>query len=191
MKRLTLILMTAASAHSAAQWGGELSFCLHSEPKTFNPLLVTEQSADAIRYLTGGRLLRQNRTTLRLEPELAQSWTLSRDGSEIRFEMRAEAKFSDGSPVTAQDAAFTFRTLLDRHCTRRTPKRFARVEDRSPSKPPPSTRFRSASRCRWPASSGCSRRSQLLRRARWKKRANRLRCRWRGRSVSPNTGKAR
>lgn len=113
MKRLSLILFAALAAHASAQWGGELKFCIHSEPKTFNPLLVTEQSSGTVRYLTGGTLLRRNRLTLQLEPELAKSWTLSKDGREIRFELRPEAKFSDGSPVTAQDAAFTFRTLLD------------------------------------------------------------------------------
>src|SRR5437868_11260732 len=54
-----------------------------------------------------------SRASQRLEPGLAKSWALSSDGREIRFEIRPEARFSDGSPVTAQDAAFTFRTLLD------------------------------------------------------------------------------
>lgn len=113
MKRFFLLLIAVTAAYASAEWGGELKFCIHSEPKTFNPLLVTEQSSDTVRYLTGGRLLRLNRANLRLEPELARTWTLSKDGREIRFEIRPEAKFSDGAPVTARDAVFTFRTLLD------------------------------------------------------------------------------
>ena len=31
----------------------------------------------------------------------------------VAFELRPEAKFSDGTPVTADDVAWTFRTLLD------------------------------------------------------------------------------
>ena len=118
MKRLFLALIVLAqiaiaTAHASAEWGGQLKLCIYSDPKTFNPLLVTEQSSDTVRYLTGGRLLRFNRASLALEPELARTWTLSKDGREIRFEIRPEARFSDGAAVTARDAAFTFRALLD------------------------------------------------------------------------------
>ena len=47
----------------SGQSGGELHFCLHGEPKTFNPLLVEEDSSETIRYLTGGVLIRLNRQT--------------------------------------------------------------------------------------------------------------------------------
>jgi len=113
MKSLSLILLAALPLAAAGRWGGELRFAIDSDPKTFNPLLVTEQSAGVVRYLTGGMLIRWNHATQAMDPELAQSWRLSPDGREIRFELRADARFSDGSPVTAQDAAFTFRTLLD------------------------------------------------------------------------------
>ena len=48
-----------------AQGGGELRFCLRAEPKTFNPLLVEDESSEAVRYLTGGVLVRVNRLTLK------------------------------------------------------------------------------------------------------------------------------
>jgi peptide/nickel transport system substrate-binding protein len=113
MKTISLVLCAALHLAAAEHWGGELRFAIYSDPKTFNPLLVTEQSGAVVRYLTGGMLIRWNHATQVMEPELAQSWRLSPDGREIRFELRPEARFSDGSPVTAQDAAFTFRTLLD------------------------------------------------------------------------------
>jgi len=53
---------------------GELRFCLRSEPKRFDPPKVEDDASVAIRYLTGGVLLRLNRQTQVLEPELAQSW---------------------------------------------------------------------------------------------------------------------
>jgi peptide/nickel transport system substrate-binding protein len=113
MKAVSLVLLGALQLAAAGHWGGELRFAIHSDPKTFNPLLVTEDSASVVRYLTGGMLIRWNHATQVMDPELAQSWRLSPDGREIRFELRPDARFSDGSPVTAQDAAFTFRTLLD------------------------------------------------------------------------------
>ena len=76
--RLAIILLIAVS--SLAQAGGELRFCLRSEPKTFNPLLVADDASETIRYLTGGVLIRVNRLTQAAEPELATSWKLSKDG---------------------------------------------------------------------------------------------------------------
>src|SRR5215471_11137300 len=52
---------------AAAQ--GELRFCLRAEPKTFDPLKVEDDPSAAMRYLTGGVLVRINRQTQALEPE--------------------------------------------------------------------------------------------------------------------------
>ncbi len=46
-------------------------------------------------------------------PGLAESWTQSKDGKVYTFKLRKNAKFTDGSPVTAKDVAFTFDRLLD------------------------------------------------------------------------------
>src|ERR1022692_718988 len=75
---LACFALTATPAFT--QNGGELRFCLHSEPKTFDPALVDDDSSLSVRYLTGGVLVRINRHTQNLEPELAESWTVSKDG---------------------------------------------------------------------------------------------------------------
>jgi peptide/nickel transport system substrate-binding protein len=112
MTRLLLsFALTAASL--AAQWGGELRFCVHSEPKTFNPLLVDDSASETVRYLTGGVLIRVNRRTQELEPELATSWKVSRQGRAIAFQLRHGVSFSDGTPFNADDVAFTVRALMD------------------------------------------------------------------------------
>jgi peptide/nickel transport system substrate-binding protein len=108
---LVLIFLTSSSAFS--QTGGELRFCLRSEPKTFDPLLVDDDSSLSIRYLTGGVLVRVNRRTQELEPELAESWKVSKDGKQITFKLRHGNTFSDGSPFSADDVAFTMRRLMD------------------------------------------------------------------------------
>ncbi|MBK8438661.1 MAG: ABC transporter substrate-binding protein [Rhodobacter sp.] len=51
------------------------------------------------------RLLRRDETGA-LQPALAESWAVSDDGLTYTFELRA-AKFSDGSPLTAEDVAFS------------------------------------------------------------------------------------
>ena len=92
---------------------GELRFCLRSEPKTFDPLKVEDDASAAIRYLTGGVLVRMNRQTQALEPELAQSWKLSKDGKQITFKLRSGISFSDGTPFSAEDVAYTVQQLMD------------------------------------------------------------------------------
>lgn len=109
-----LLLLTAlATVPLAAQWGGELRFCLHSEPRTLNPLLVDDSSSETVRYLTGGVLLRVNRLTQELEPELAVSWKVENAGRRIVFKLREGVLFSDGTPFTAADVAYTIQMLLD------------------------------------------------------------------------------
>lgn len=110
----TLLLCFVFLAFTAfAQNGGELRFCLRTEPKTFDPLLVDDDASLSIRYLTGGVLARVNRHTQELEPELAESWKVSPDGKQITFKLRHGVHFSDGTPFFPEDVAFTMQRLMD------------------------------------------------------------------------------
>ena len=108
-----LVCICMSFSLAAAQSGGELRFCLHSEPKTFDPLKVEDDASVTIRYLTGGVLVRMNRQTQALEPELAQSWKVSKDGKQITFTLRSGISFSDGTPFSAEDVAYTVQQLMD------------------------------------------------------------------------------
>ena len=44
----------------------------------------------------------------KLEPELAESWQIAPDGMSVTFKLRANAKFHDGTPVTARDVKWSF-----------------------------------------------------------------------------------
>ena len=110
---LLIALVSLGLSAGSAMAQGELRFCLRSEPKTFDPLKVEDDSSVAIRYLTGGVLLRLNRQTQALEPELAQSWKVSKDGKEITFKLRNGVSFSDGTPFSAEDVAYTVKQLMD------------------------------------------------------------------------------
>ena len=43
-----------------------------------------------------------------LKPELAESWTMAPDGMSVTFRLRRDAKFHDGTPVTAKDVKWSF-----------------------------------------------------------------------------------
>ncbi|UHS64179.1 peptide ABC transporter substrate-binding protein [Agrobacterium vaccinii] len=49
----------------------------------------------------------------KIVPGAAESWTLSDDGTVYTFKIRADAKWSDGSPVTAEDFVFSFKRVED------------------------------------------------------------------------------
>jgi peptide/nickel transport system substrate-binding protein len=43
-----------------------------------------------------------------LKPEIAESWTIAPDGLSVTFKLRHDAKFHDGTPVTAKDVKWSF-----------------------------------------------------------------------------------
>ena len=93
--------------------GGRLSVALRSEPKTLNPVLaVDEPSRDVIRCLTAD-LIHINRGSLKTEPSLAKSWSVSRDGRQYTLQLRHGLRFSDGEPFNADDVIFSFQVYLD------------------------------------------------------------------------------
>lgn len=110
LRGLILCLLLFA-APAGAQWGGELRFCLHSEPRSFDPALADDDASETVRYLTGGVLARVNRATQQLEPELARSWKVTNGGRSVTFQLREGVAFSDGTPFTAEDVAYTMQTL--------------------------------------------------------------------------------
>jgi peptide/nickel transport system substrate-binding protein len=48
-----------------------------------------------------------------LEPELATSWKVTNGGKTITFQLRDGLRFSDGTPFSADDVAYTMQQLMD------------------------------------------------------------------------------
>jgi len=91
----------------------ELRFCVRSEPRTFDPLLVDDSSSETIRYLTGAPLIRLDRSTQKPVAALASAWRISEGGRRIDFDLRPGVSFSDGSPFGPDDVIYTLHRLLD------------------------------------------------------------------------------
>jgi peptide/nickel transport system substrate-binding protein/oligopeptide transport system substrate-binding protein len=56
---------------------------------------------------------------LNIIPALADTWTISRDAREYTFHLRADVRFHDGKPLSADDVVFSVRRLLDPRAERR------------------------------------------------------------------------
>ena len=86
---------------------------LGTEPPTLDPALATDSvSINLVENLFVG-LTNFNLVTSEVEPELATSWDVSPDGTVYTFHLRDDVKWSDGSPVTAHDAAYGIIRTLD------------------------------------------------------------------------------
>ncbi|MBZ0166948.1 MAG: hypothetical protein K8I00_09080, partial [Candidatus Omnitrophica bacterium] len=95
-----------------AKHGGQIVFASLSDPKTFNPLVIKDAGSSAIVGTLFEGLTRTNAFTGLVEPHLAESWTVSRDGLIWRFILRRDVRWNDGAPFTADDVLFTFNELI-------------------------------------------------------------------------------
>ncbi len=100
------------AAQAAPRLPGELVWTIGYDPKTFDPAKVDDQESETVRYLTAGVLLRFNRLTQNVEPELAQSWNVSPDGKTLTFTLHSGLEFSDGSQLTARDVVWSLRRVV-------------------------------------------------------------------------------
>lgn len=83
-----------------------------SEPSTLDPNLAEDYySITPIEQMFLG-LTNINNETAAIEPELAESWTVSEDGTVWTFKLRQDAKWSDGAPVTAKDVEYSVKRAV-------------------------------------------------------------------------------
>ena len=97
----------------APVFSGSLRVGIRTEPQTWNRLLATDAVSGEITEQIHAPLLRVNRSTQGVEPVLAESWSFSEDGRELTVKLRPHVRFSDGTPFTSDDVAFTFQALHD------------------------------------------------------------------------------
>ncbi|CAN7700537.1 ABC transporter substrate-binding protein [Rhizobium sp. LjRoot254] len=95
-----------------AEAAGTLTIGRREDSTTFDPIKTAQNVDNWVFSNVFDVLIRVDKTGTKLEPGLAESWTVSGDGLTYTFKMR-DAKFSDGSPITAGDAAFSLLRIRD------------------------------------------------------------------------------
>jgi oligopeptide transport system substrate-binding protein len=91
----------------------ELVLVNGTEPRTLDPGLMTGAPEGRIADAIFEGLMVRDPRTLRPAPGVARSVEVSPDGLGYVFELRPEARWSDGEPVTAPDFVASWRRLLD------------------------------------------------------------------------------
>src|SRR5579864_1398867 len=87
---------------------------IRAEPRSFNRYVARDLTMTVLTFLMHSTLVRINRVTNELEPELADRWELLSDQRTYRLRLRPGVRFSDGTPFSADDVVFSFRAIYDR-----------------------------------------------------------------------------
>lgn len=78
---------------------------------TFDPAETADAASMAAQEMTFTSLVEEN-DKLQVTPQLATSWVVSSDGLVYTFHLRSGAEFSDGTPLTAHDVAYSIDRAL-------------------------------------------------------------------------------
>ena len=101
--------------------GGTLVRAATGDPKSFNPILVTDTTSNLFIGQVYLSLLRRDPKTGELIGGLAEKFDLSKDGLTLTYTLRDGLKWSDGAPFTGDDYKYTAEaTVRSRRTTRAT-----------------------------------------------------------------------
>ena len=114
---LTLGLMACSKGDSKSQveLGNEQSI-LHlgngTEISDVDPHITTGMPEYHIQMALFEGLVAKDPKTLEIIPAVAESWTVSEDGTTYTFKIRDNAKWSDGDALTAQDFVYSYHRAM-------------------------------------------------------------------------------
>lgn len=92
--------------------GGSITEGVLGSPRFVNPLLALSDADKDLTTLIYAGLMGRNAEGA-LVPALAESYAISEDGKTYTFTIRENARFHDGTPVTADDVVFTVEKAQD------------------------------------------------------------------------------
>lgn len=104
--------VAAALQATPAPKGGQVSV-LWKQPVTLNPLFSTSGSEQQVERLIFGALVKMS-DKLVPTPDLATKVDVSPDAKVYTFHLHDKITFSDGTPLTSKDVAFTFERAIDK-----------------------------------------------------------------------------
>src|SRR2546423_5074687 len=107
---LTLGTYTAAGGRSSSHAGGMFRIGTSSRIDSLNPYVAFNQDAySAFEYIYP-LLIQYDKASSKFIPDFATSWKTSNGGKMWTFKTRKGAKWTDGKPLTARDAAWSINT---------------------------------------------------------------------------------
>jgi len=108
---LAAVAVSGSAAHgSAAKSGGVFRIGTSSRIDSMNPYVAFNQDAYSTFEYIYPLLIQYDRANRRFVADFARSWKVSNGGKTWTFKTAPNAKWSDGQPMTAADAAWTINT---------------------------------------------------------------------------------
>ena len=92
--------------------GGVLRLGSSSSIDSLNPFKAFQQDAYNIFVYAYPYLVQWDTTNLTLVADWGTSWTWNADNTSVTFKVATDGKWSDGTPLTAADAAYTLNLML-------------------------------------------------------------------------------
>ncbi len=115
----SLVLLPFVALAQAPQHGGELVFAVPSEPPSFDghkeeTFGTAHPIAPFYSLLVRLKPLQPFKKdgSPNIEGDVAESWTISKDGLTYTFKLRRGVKFSDGSELTSKDVKATYDRII-------------------------------------------------------------------------------
>jgi oligopeptide transport system substrate-binding protein len=90
-----------------------LDYYLSSEPQTLDPQQMWGQPDIMVENMFMEGLMRFGKDDSSLEPGVAKGYTYDEASNTYTFELREDAKWEDGTPITADDFFFAWRLAVD------------------------------------------------------------------------------
>jgi ABC-type oligopeptide transport system substrate-binding subunit len=92
--------------------GQTLRYITGAEPETLDPQPMTGQPESRIAAALFDGLVEYDEKTVTPKPSLATSWDINSDGTVWTFHLRNNAKWTDGTPLTAHDFVYSWRRAV-------------------------------------------------------------------------------
>ena len=110
---LALVGTSATPAAADGGTGDTLTIAIAQQVDSFNPFTAQLAVTTNILRHVYDSLVTVDPDTGKPAPSLAESWDSSDDGLTWTFRLRDDAVFTDGEPLTADDVAWTFTTMME------------------------------------------------------------------------------
>ncbi|MBZ4668155.1 MAG: OppA6 [Defluviitaleaceae bacterium] len=104
---------TEQNSESAYEGEKVLDYYLSSEPQTLDPQQMWGQPDIQVENMFMEGLMRFGKDDSSLEPGVAKGYTYDEATNTYTFELREDAKWADGTPITADDFFFAWRLAVD------------------------------------------------------------------------------